>query len=145
MAIKELDILKIDNVMKIWLESNIIAHDFISEDYWQSNYDFVKKVLPESTVLVYEDNNEIRGFIGIVDNSYIAGLFVKNQWQSKGIGSKLIEKCKDLYPTLILDVYGKNLKAVKFYKKHGFKIKEEKENEETKEIEYSMIWKRLKD
>lgn len=139
--IKELDVSKIDSVMKIWIEANIIAHDFISEDYWKSNYDFVKKVLPESTVFVYEDDGEIRGFIGIMEKSYIAGLFVANQYQSNGIGSRLIEKCKEYYPVLKLDVYAKNLKAVNFYKKHGFKIEQEKENDETKEIEYSMIWK----
>ena len=139
--IKELDVSKIDSVMKIWIEANIIAHDFISEDYWKSNYDFVKKVLPESTVFVYEDDSEIRGFIGIMEKSYIAGLFVANQYQCNGIGSRLIEKCKEYYPVLKLDVYAKNLKAVNFYKKHGFKIEQEKENDETKEIEYSMIWK----
>lgn len=138
--IKELDISKIDSIMKIWLETNIIAHDFISEDYWKSNYDFVKKVLPESTVFVYEEDGEIRGFIGIMEKSYIAGLFVATQYQSNGIGSRLIEKCKEYYPILKLDVYAKNLKAITFYKKHGFKIEQERENDETKEIEYSMIW-----
>lgn len=33
--IKELDKSKIDIIMKIWLEENIIAHDFIIEDYWK--------------------------------------------------------------------------------------------------------------
>ncbi|MBS4538304.1 N-acetyltransferase [Clostridium sp. D2Q-11] len=138
--IKELDISKIDSIMKIWLETNIIAHDFISEDYWKSKYDFVKKVLPESTVFVYEEDGEIRGFIGIMEKSYIAGLFIDTQYQANGIGSSLIKKCKEYYPILKLDVYAKNLKAVKFYKKHGFKIERERENDETKETEYSMIW-----
>ena len=138
--IKELDISKIDNIMKIWLETNIIAHDFISEDYWRLNYDLVKKVLPESTVFVYEEDGEIKGFVGIVEKSYIAGLFVATGYQSNGIGSRLIEKCKECYPILKLDVYAKNLKAITFYKKHGFKIDCEKENDETKETEYSMIW-----
>lgn len=139
--IKELDISKIDSIMKIWLETNIIAHDFISEDYWRSNYDYVKKILPESSVFVYEEDGEIKGFIGITEESYIAGLFVATQYQSNGIGSRLIEKCKEYYPILKLDVYAKNLKAITFYKKHGFKIEGERENDETKGIEYSMIWK----
>jgi|ADurb_Val_02_Slu_FD_contig_31_443557_length_1925_multi_4_in_0_out_0_4 hypothetical protein len=32
----------LDIVMKIWLESNIKAHDFISKSYWQGNYEVVK-------------------------------------------------------------------------------------------------------
>ncbi|MGO1368935.1 MAG: N-acetyltransferase [Senegalia sp. (in: firmicutes)] len=138
--IKELDILKIDDVMKIWIEENIKAHDFISEEYWKSNYDYVKNVLPDSTVFVYEENNEIKGFIGVMEKSYIAGLFVSNKYHSNGIGEKLLNVCKKEYPTLRLNVYAKNLKAVKFYKKHEFKIYEEKKDNKIGEIEYSMIW-----
>ncbi|SDL06281.1 N-acetyltransferase [Natronincola ferrireducens] len=139
--IKELDNSKIDSIMKIWLEANISAHDFIPADYWKSNYEYVKNALPDATVLVYEEGNEIKGFIGIIEESYIAGLFVSSKYQNEGIGSKLLERCKQEYSVLSLDVYARNIKALNFYKKHRFKIKEEKENDETKEIEYSMIWK----
>lgn len=141
--IKELDTSKIDDVMKIWLETNISAHDFISKEYWESNYDLVKKALPEATVFIYEEGDEIRGFIGIIEEAYIAGLFVSNQYQNEGIGSELLKKCKKDYSILSLDVYAKNIKAVNFYTKHGFKIKKEKENDETNEKEYSMIWKKI--
>jgi putative acetyltransferase len=138
--IKEMDVSKIESIMKIWLEVNIKAHDFIPKKYWEENYDFVKKALPQATVLVYEDNGEIKGFIGIINKSYIEGLFVADLYQSNGIGSELIERCKQYCSVLKLDVYAKNLKAINFYKKHGFKIEYEKENSDTKEMEYSMIW-----
>jgi len=86
--IKEFDISKIDKIMKIWIEENINAHHFISKDYWQANYDYVKAALPHATVFVYEDGDEIKGFIGIVENSYITGLFVSQKYQSQGIGGK---------------------------------------------------------
>ena len=38
----------IDTVMQIWLNTNIQAHNFISTDYWQSNFDVVKEMLPAS-------------------------------------------------------------------------------------------------
>ncbi len=139
--IKELDISKIDNIMRIWIEENINAHDFISKDYWETNYDYVKSALPDATVFVYEDNDEEKGFIGIVESSYIAGLFVSQKYQSNGIGGELLKRCKQEHSILKLDVYAKNIKAVNFYKKHGFKIEQEKENEDTKEVEYSMVWK----
>jgi len=138
--IKEFDQSKIDHIMKIWLEENIKAHDFIPKDYRENNYEYVKTVLPEATVFVYEENNEIKGFIGIMEKSYIVGLFVSNKYQSKGIGEKLLNVCKKEYPTLKLDVYAKNLKAVNFYINHGFKIDQEKIDDETREVEYSMIW-----
>lgn len=138
--IKEFDQSKIDHIMKIWLEENIKAHDFIPKDYWENNYEYVKKVLPDATVFVYEENNKIKGFIGIMEKSYIAGLFVSKKYQLKGIGEKLLNVCKKKYPTLKLDVYAKNLKAVNFYIKHGFKIDQEKIDADTQEVEYLMIW-----
>lgn len=138
--IKKLDVSKIDDIMKIWIEENIKSHDFISEEYWESNYEYVKNALPDADVFVYEDNNEIKGFIGIMEKSDIAGLFVSNKYHSNGIGEKLLNVCKKEYPTLKLDVYAENLKAVSFYKKHGFKIYKEKKDAENEEIEYSMIW-----
>ncbi|WP_093373582.1 N-acetyltransferase [Tindallia magadiensis] len=140
--IKNLEVSRIEDVMKIWLEVNIDAHDFISEEYWNTNYDFVKQVLPEATVYVQEEKGEIKGFIGIVEESYIAGLFVAKPYYSQGIGSALLQKCKQEYPLLRLNVYAKNIKAVNFYKKHGFEIEQEKVNDETEELEYSMLWKR---
>ena len=56
--IKELDVSKIDDIMKIWIEENIKSHDFISEEYWKSNYEYVKNALPDADVFVYEDNEE---------------------------------------------------------------------------------------
>ncbi|MDF2878563.1 MAG: acetyltransferase [Clostridia bacterium] len=41
-------------VMEIWLDTNTQAHDFISEDYWKNNFDFVKSMLPDADIYVYE-------------------------------------------------------------------------------------------
>lgn len=53
----------------------------------------------------------------------------------------MLNKCKEEYTSLKLDVYAKNLKAVNFYRRHGFIIIDEKKNAETKVLEYTMIWK----
>ena len=31
-------------VSKIWLDTNVISHNFIAEEYWISNYDAVKEI-----------------------------------------------------------------------------------------------------
>jgi len=139
--IKLLEQFELDDVMQIWLEVNIQAHNFISQEYWKENFDMVKSLLPQSNVLVYKANDSIKGFIGIVENNYIAGLFVLNQYQSSGIGSKLLEECKQRYSELRLDVFVKNKSAVNFYLKHGFKIEQKKLNEDLFEQEYTMIWR----
>ena len=58
-------------VMELWLQTNLEAHNFIPKQYWISNYNMVKNILPKSEVYIYEEENMIQGFIG-VDNGYIA-------------------------------------------------------------------------
>lgn len=82
----------IDVVMQIWLNTNIQAHSFISLDYWKSNFDMVKEMMPLAEIYVHEvDNaNQIDGFIGL-NNDYIEGIFIKDVTQSKGIGKQLLD------------------------------------------------------
>ena len=84
--IKKFDISKLDEVMAIWIETNIDAHDFVPKEYWISNYELVKQMLQLSDIYVYEENNIIKGFIGVVEQNYIAGLFVKKEYQREGKG-----------------------------------------------------------
>ena len=39
--------------MQIWKKENIKAHQFISEEYWESNYRYVKEILPNAEIYVY--------------------------------------------------------------------------------------------
>lgn len=138
--IKEFKIDQLDEVMKIWIETNIDAHNFIPKEYWINNFELVKQMLPTANNYVFEENNIIKGFIGIIEQSYIAGLFVKKEYQGEGIGQKLIEYSKSKYGHLTLDVFVKNEKALNFYYKNSFEVLDTKINEETKELEYTMIF-----
>ena len=131
----------INTVMKIWKNENIKAHKFISEEYWKSNYNFVKEVLPNAEIYVYINKGKIVGFIGLNDN-YIEGIFVDTNNQSRGIGTYLLNKVKENKDNLTLKVYKKNINAISFYKKNGFVITNENIDENTNEIEYTMIWEK---
>ena len=111
----------LEQVMGLWLATNISAHDFISAKYWHANYALVKKMLPQANIWVYEKNNEIWGFIGLQD-TYIAGIFVADKAQGKGIGSELLAKAKQQKSQLSLAVYAKNERALNFYQRdlHSF-------------------------
>lgn len=109
----------INKIMDIWLKGNLDAHDFIDREYWFSNFQYVKTLLPESDLLIYEENEKVLGFIGIMNN-YIAGIFIDEKHRSNGIGHKLLNKAKELYDELDLSVYEKNERAYKFYLKNGF-------------------------
>lgn len=139
-AVKENDL---SAVMQIWLDINIKAHSFISKHYWMDNYDMVKKILPQAEIYVYENNGtkEIEGFIGLTDN-YIAGLFVKEDMQSKGIGKQLLNYAKGIKSNMYLRVYNKNIRAIQFYQREQFVVQSENTDDNTNEKELVMAWSR---
>lgn len=138
-ALEEKDV---DIVAKIWLETNIKAHDFIASDYWKEHYEMVKDMFLQAEVYVYEIEREIMGFIGL-DKEHIEGIFVLDQYQNRGIGKVLLEYVKDKKEHLSLNVYQKNLNAIQFYQKEGFFVQYEGVDENTGEKEYGMVWNQL--
>ena len=137
--IRELQKADINKVADIWLNTNVTAHYFISKQYWQNNFELVKELLLQATVYVYEKNQEIQGFIGLNDE-YIEGIFVSNKIQSHGIGKALLNYAKNKRNKLFLNVYQKNVRAIAFYQREGFKIQNSDFDEATKEKEYVMAW-----
>lgn len=129
------------SIMQIWLDTNIKAHSFIPKEYWRDHYSMVKEILPRAEVYVYEDDNahQIIGFIGLTNN-YIAGIFIKEAAQSKGIGKRLIDYVKEIKTNLSLSVYQKNIRAVCFYQREQFVIQSEKLDDSTNEKEFIMNW-----
>ncbi len=109
-------------VMTIWTKGNFYAHPFIERDYWISNYNKVKEeYLKQAETYVYEENEEIKGFISILNNTYIGALFVKKDFLRQGIGKRLLNYCKERKEKLTLQVYEKNVDATLFYLAMGFK------------------------
>lgn len=138
--IREFEIEDLEKVMEIWLESNIDAHSFIDKKYWEDNYGMVKEILPNAKIYLYEENKNILGFVGLMEN-YIAGIFVDKNFRSQGVGRKLLDYCKNLKRELTLSVYEKNIKAYSFYSREGFQVVEKKIDENTNEIELVMCWR----
>ena len=137
--IRKLHNVDINKVADIWLKTNLEAHDFIPGQYWTSNYEAVKKMLPQAEVYVYEDNKIIQGFVGVRDE-YIEGIFVSDKMKSHGIGKALLDYIKDKKARLQLNVYQKNVRAMSFYQREGFTIQSEGLDEFTGEKEYVMEW-----
>lgn len=131
----------INKVADIWLNTNIKAHSFIPEQYWKSNFELVKELLLQATVYVYEDDNEIQGFIGLNDE-YIEGIFVSDKMQSQGIGEILLNYAKGRRSKLLLNVYQKNTRAISFYQREEFIIQYGGLDEATGEKDYVMVWQK---
>ena len=129
-----------DRVAGIWLDANLRAHCFIPPQYWKSNFDPVKEMLPRVLLYVYENDREIWGFIGL-NGEYIEGIFISGEMQSQGIGKRLLDFVKTKKTELRLNVYQKNTRAIRFYQREGFKILREGMDEATGEKDYEMTWR----
>lgn len=142
--IREYKAYDLDRIMELWLKTNKKAHPYIKESYWEEqHYNEVRKLIPEAAVFVYEKDGNILGFIGLME-SYVAGIFIDESYQSNGIGRQLLEKVKSIKEELLLQVYVKNSRAVTFYKREGFSILQEQSDEATLEKEYVMKWSKEK-
>ncbi|MTI80852.1 MAG: GNAT family N-acetyltransferase [Firmicutes bacterium] len=125
-------------LVKIWYDASILAHNFVPSEFWASEKKNIQeKYLPMAETFVKELDGKIVGFISLIDD-YIGGLFVSPEYQGKGIGSELIKKAKSLRRELTVEVYKDNIRAQKFYKKSGFTIISERIQPETGCISLSM-------
>lgn len=141
--IRKLQNVDINSVADIWLDTNLRAHNFISAQYWKSNFELVKELLSQAEVYVYERNQEIQGFIGL-NGEYIEGIFVSDKLRSQGIGKHLLDYAKAKKTKLHLSVYQKNIRAIRFYQREKFEIQCESLDEATGEKDYVMVWNREK-
>lgn len=81
-----------EKLTKLWLEASLKAHDFIAADYWKQAADKIKTIyLPTAQTYVFEDKHQLKGFISLLDNNYIAALFVSRGHQKQRIGTKLLQ------------------------------------------------------
>lgn len=139
--IRELRKADIDSVADIWLDTNRKAHAFIPASYWESNFASVKEMLPQAEVYVYENDKGIQAFLGL-SGEYIEGIFVSEGAQSRGIGKCLLDCAKDRKPALRLNVYQKNVRAIRFYQREGFQIRRSALDAAPGEPDYEMLWRR---
>ena len=91
------------------------------------------------SLYVYDDG-VVKGFIKI-EGTYIARLFVEPVLQNASIGSRLLEFAVNEHHVDHLWVLEKNIKAIRFYERHGFAFAGEKKLEEGT-TEYLMLLKK---
>ncbi|MFQ9015398.1 MAG: N-acetyltransferase [Lacrimispora saccharolytica] len=138
--IRMFDARDLDQVMELWLNGNIEAHDFIPRNYWESNAPMVREQLLQAEIYVYETDGKILGFVGL-QGDYLAGIFVDRHARSMGIGGQLIHYVQKIRRTLTLNVYRKNQSAMEFYLREGFSVLSEDIDEATGETDIVLSWK----
>ena len=94
------------------------------------------------SLYVYDDG-VVKGFIKI-EGTYIARLFVEPVLQNASIGSKLLEYAVKEHDADHLWALEKNVKAIRFYNRHGFEATGEKKLEEDT-TEYLILLRKKTD
>ncbi len=133
------------NVMTLWVKGNFKANSFIEKDYWLEIYNQVKiDFLENFKTYVYVENEEILGFISIHDDE-IKAICVKEENRKNGIGTKLLNYCRDNLKEneeLYMKIFEKNMNGILFFSKLQFKNSKVQLNEQFNETEYVMTWKK---
>lgn len=134
----------LDALMLLWLRSTLIAHPFIEASYWYESASMVKETfLPQATTWVAccPENQEITGFISVLNQQFVGALFVAEKAYGKGIAQSLMAEAKAHYSPLLLEVYQQNQRAVAFYHKEGFDVINDTHHPGTGLPTWVMRWK----
>jgi len=133
----------IEPLMLLWLQTSIDAHPFIDATYWLESAAMVRETLASSAhtwVACHKESGQISGFISTLNPQFIAALFVRKSAQGQGVAQRLMAEVKSHYPSLLLEVYQQNLRAVAFYRKEGFSVMKETKHPGTKLPTWIMRW-----
>ncbi len=129
-----------EQVLDIWLEASIRAHDFMERGFWESKVSDMRNIyLPSGETHVYDEAGIIKGFITLCDDT-LAAIFVSPRFHGKGIGKQLMAKAKNMRRKLNLSVYMENQKSVDFYQHCGFKIANNQIDQHTGHMELLMVF-----
>lgn len=100
---------------------NILDNSFIDKHYIEEEF----KNNPYAKVLIYEDNNQIIGYLyysEIYERIEINQIEIDSMHRNCGKGNKLLKKLTDsVEKNITLEVKINNYPAIRLYEKNGFK------------------------
>jgi putative acetyltransferase len=125
-VVREYDESDHDDVMCVWEKASELAHPFLPKNFVEKERCNISIVcLPIMETWVAEHERHSVGFISLKRNE-VKLLFVRPEFQRRGIGGALMKTVQDLYGDLDVDVFKANTIGCAFYKKHGFEMVYEK-------------------
>ena len=128
----------VEQIMKVWYESSILAHPFLNSSFVDKVKSDMRNIyIPNSETWVYENDVGVVGFISMIDNE-IGGLFVLPKNHSAGIGTKLVNFVNEFHDELEVEVFERNKIGRAFYDKFGFTLIKEFIHDETGEMVFRL-------
>lgn len=121
----------LEAVLDAWEVATRLAHKFMTDEFIAQERKNVAEIyLPNTDTLVVAIDDEVKGFIALMDNE-VGAIFLQPNCHGKGIGKVLMDKAQGLHGNLEVEVFKENSIGRKFYAKYGFEYLEEKLHEPT--------------
>lgn len=118
-------------LLSVWYDAAKLAHPFwTAEKLDRERRDISEKFLPMAETWVFEDEEQVVGFIALLDNE-VGGIFVSPRRQGRGIGRALMDHARASRDHLELEVFQANKIGRAFYDAYGFQSVGERRDEET--------------
>ena len=136
--IRKAELCDIEELFEIWFTGITQYNKNVTSEFWYSKKEIIKGYLKDKEVFLYEDKDEIKGFLCYEKNESIIALFVKKEFQNMEIGSNLLDYIKKTNEYLNVSILEDNLSCNNFFIKNGFvrKYSQNDINTECKEIFY---------
>lgn len=132
----------IPQLVDIWLRASLLAHDFIPAAFWHERADDMARIyLPGAETHVLEVAGRAIGFAAL-NGDHLEALFIDPDVQSFGHGTHLMGYAMGKRERITLCVYSRNVRAVSFYRRLGFRVVEERPEPLSGENETLMAWSR---
>lgn len=121
----------LDELLDVWYRASLVAHSFLSDGFFEQERKNIREIYMDmAETWVYEEGGRVVGFISLIENE-VGAIFVLPESQGKGIGRKLMDKARELYGVLEVEVFAENIQARQFYEHYGFVAFREYTHEET--------------
>lgn len=132
----------IPRLTDIWRRAATLAHPFIPAGFWASRAEAMARRLAAAESLeVLEVEGRAIGFAAL-DGDHLEALYIDPEVQSYGHGSRLMAHAMARHARLTLCVYSRNVRAVSFYHRLGFRAVAQRREPEAGEEETLMRWER---
>ena len=117
-------------ILRVWEQSVIATHDFLSQSDFSEIKELVQTInFNHFQVYCLTKDDLVIGFIGVADKK-IEMLFLDPKYFGQGLGKILMSFALNELSADKVDVNEQNVKAVNFYKKLGFEIIERTEKDD---------------
>ena len=120
-----------DAIIDVWFKASLIAHPFLADSFLEKEQENIRNIyLPNTDTWVYEKENQVVGFLSLMDNE-VGAIFVNPAYHQQGIGKVLMDKAASLHTSLEVEVFKANSIGRAFYERYGFQFMKEHRHEAT--------------